>query len=67
MAVRKERTTSAVGRGQSDLVESAATVAKRQQAEQAKLDSFRERIKLLEERTNRKLQELFPELQGLPM
>jgi hypothetical protein len=65
MDVRDERTTSGVGGGQSDLIDSAAKVRKRQETTQRKLSEFRERIKPVQERTNRTLQELFPELQGL--
>jgi hypothetical protein len=64
--VRDERTTSGVGGGQSDLIESAAKVHKRQLAMRRKLDEFAVRIKPVQDRTDRKLQELFPELQGLP-
>jgi hypothetical protein len=66
MDARNERTTSGVGGGQSDLIDSANKVRKRQEAMQRKLDEFRERIKPVQERTNRKLQELFPELRELP-
>ena len=66
MEVRADRTTSGVGRGQSDLTESAAKVRKWHEATRQQLEDFRERIKPVQERINRKLQELFPELQGLP-
>lgn len=66
MEVRAERTTSGVGGSQSNLIDSAAKVRKRQEATQRQRDKFNERIKPVQERTNRKLQELFPELQGLP-
>lgn len=59
-----ERTTSGVGGTQSDLTDSAAKVRNRQETRQQKLDEFRERIKPVQERTNRKLQELFPEFAG---
>jgi hypothetical protein len=65
MAVQDERTTSGVGGSQSDLIESAAKVRKRQESTQRKLGEFREWIKPVQERTNRKLEEFFPELQGL--
>jgi hypothetical protein len=64
--VRAERTTSGVGGGQSDLIESAAKVRKRQEATRQKLDEFKKRIKPVQECMNCKLQELFPELCGLP-
>lgn len=60
--VRAERTTSRAGGSQSDLIDSAAKVRKRQDATQRKLDEFNERIKPVMERTNLKLLELFPEL-----
>ena len=66
MDVRAERTTSGVGGSQSDLIDSAAKVSKRQDAAQRKWDEFHERIKPEQERINRKLRELFPELPGLP-
>lgn len=66
MEVRDERTPSGVGGSQSDLIDSAAKVRKRQDAIRRERDEFNERIKPVQERTNRKLQELFPELQGLP-
>jgi hypothetical protein len=66
MDVRDRRTTSGVSWGQSDLIDSAAKVRKRQDATQRKRDEFRERIRPVEDRTNRKLQKLFPELRGLP-
>jgi hypothetical protein len=66
MEVQAERTISGVGGSQSDLIDSAARVRKRQEATQQQLDEFKERIRPVQERTNRKLQELFPELQGLP-
>ena len=65
-AIQAERTTSGVTWGQSDLIESAAKVRKRQEATQRKRDEFNEQTKAVRERTNRKLRELFPELQGLP-
>lgn len=64
--LRNRRTTSGVGWGQSDLIDSAAKVRKQQDATQHKLNELRERITPMQERTNRKLQELFPELQGMP-
>lgn len=64
MELRAERTTSGFGGSQSDLVESAAKVKKRQDATQQKLDEFHERIKPTQDRMNSKLQELFPELHG---
>jgi hypothetical protein len=66
MEMWDERTISGTSSGQSDLIESAAKVRKRQEARQRKLDEFRERIKPVQKRTNRKLNELFPELRGLP-
>lgn len=66
MEVRAERTTSGVGGSQSDLIDSAAKVKKRQDAIQRKRDEFHERIKSVQELTDSKLRELFPELQGLP-
>ncbi len=39
---------------------------KRQDDSQRNLAEFRERMQPVRERTNRKLQELFPELQRLP-
>ena len=66
MEVRAERTASGVGGSQSDLIESAAKVSKRQEATRQELDEFEKRIKPARERTKRKLQELFPELRRLP-
>jgi hypothetical protein len=66
MEMLAERTTSGVGGNQSDLTESEAKVRKRQERTQQKVDEFRERIKPVQDRTNHKLQELFPELRGLP-
>jgi hypothetical protein len=66
MEVRAERTTSGVVGSQSDLIESAAKVSKRQEATRQELDEFEKRIKPARERTKRKLQELFPELRRLP-
>jgi hypothetical protein len=48
-----------------DLIESPSIVRSRQEAERKQLDKFKERIKPVAERTEGKLQELFPELQGL--
>jgi hypothetical protein len=67
MKVRDERTTSGVGGSQSDLIDSAAKVKQRQDATQQKLNEFDERIKPVQDRTNSKLRDLFPELQGLPI
>jgi hypothetical protein len=60
--LRDERTPSGIGGSQSDLVESAAKVRKRQSAMQRKLNAFSERIKPETERTDRRLKQLFPEL-----
>jgi hypothetical protein len=65
MQIRAERLTAHVSNGESDLIKSAATVRKQQTAIQQKLDAFQERIKPKQVRTNRKLEELFPELRGL--
>lgn len=64
-SLRKERTTSGVGGSQSDLLDSAAKVRKRQQATQRRLDDFKGRIRPTKDRTNRKLVQLFPELRSL--
>lgn len=65
MELRAERTTAGVGGRQSDLIDSPAKVRKRQDAIQRQREEFHERIKPVQERTNRKLRELFPELPGL--
>jgi hypothetical protein len=64
--VRARRITTGIGRGQSDLVDSATKVQKRQDELRSKLNSFKKRTKPLEKKTNCKLRELFPELQRLP-
>lgn len=66
MEARAERTTSGVGGSQSDLIESAPKVRKRQEATRKTLDAFEKRIKPVQDRMNRKLQELFPDLRELP-
>lgn len=64
--VQGERTISGVGGSQSDLVESAGKVRKRQEGLKRRLAAFRKRIKPVQQRTNQHLEELFPELQRLP-
>jgi hypothetical protein len=44
MDLRSQRVTSGVGGSQSDLIESAAKVQKRQDVTQSKLDEFRKQI-----------------------
>jgi hypothetical protein len=66
MEVRDQRITTGIGRGQSDLVDSATRVQKRQDELRSKLNAFKKRTKPLEKKTNGKLRELFPELQRLP-
>jgi hypothetical protein len=60
MEIRERRTTSGIASGQSDLVDSAAKVKKRQQAYQRKLKDSEKRIKPMREYFDRKLRELFP-------
>lgn len=65
MDVQSERIISGVTSGESDLVESATKVRKRQMTLKKKLDEFEERIEPTIKRRDTKLQEFFPELQGL--
>ncbi|WP_161967131.1 hypothetical protein [Fimbriiglobus ruber] len=64
--IRDARTDSGVSFGQADLVESEAKVRKRHEEVKEKGNQFKERTKQARESTNVKLQEYFPELQGLP-
>lgn len=63
--MREERTPSGIGGSQSDLVQSAAAVGKRQKAMQRRLDEFRERIKPVQQRSDQLLKKLFPELRQM--
>lgn len=65
-AEERRRTPSGIGSGPSDLTDSPAKVRKRQVALNRKLKDFRKRIKPVQEESNRKLRELFPELRQLP-
>jgi len=62
---RDRRTPSGRGGSLSDLVQSAARVKQRQDKLQRRSDEFDERMAPVWERMDRKLEELFPELQGL--
>lgn len=63
--ILRERTPTRITRGQADLIESPAKVRKWQEATQAKLEAFEERIQPVREEREAKLEELFPELRGL--
>jgi hypothetical protein len=66
MVVRAERMISGISFGQSDLIDSASKVRKRQEAKQLEIEEFDNRISPTRENTDQKLQELFPELRKLP-
>jgi hypothetical protein len=63
--LQRRRCTSGVDGGESDLIESPAKVKKRQDATRRQLAAFRGRTKPVQERTDRKLKELFPDLPPL--
>jgi hypothetical protein len=62
MTMRDERTPTGIGGSQSDLIESASKVGKRQKALQSRLDEFAERIKPVRRQSDQMLRKLFPEL-----
>jgi hypothetical protein len=62
MTIREKRTPTGIGGSQSDLIESASKVGKRQEALQSRLDEFAERIKPVRRRSDQMRRKLFPEL-----